>query len=128
MNLNFFIDRLSKNREVFAGLVGNISLEQARWKPSTDKWSMLEVVNHLYDEEREDFRQRVELTLGDPTLAWPPIDPRAWVGIRRYNERKMESSLNYLWRNEKFGRHPIKILPRRFVMRIGLLEGILAKI
>ena len=94
MNLNFFIDRLSKNREVFAGLVGNISLEQARWKPSTDKWSMLEVVNHLYDEEREDFRQRVELTLGDPTLAWPPIDPRAWVGIRRYNERKMESSLN----------------------------------
>ena len=58
MNPNYFVERLSTNCEVFPGLVKGISLEQARWKPAPDKWSILEVINHLYDEEKEDFRQR----------------------------------------------------------------------
>jgi hypothetical protein len=95
MNLDYFIDRLSKNRGVFESLVRGISVEQAKWKPTPDKWSMLEVVNHLYDEEREDFRQRIELVLADPKQTWPPIDPRNWVITRRYNERDFETSLNY---------------------------------
>jgi hypothetical protein len=94
MNLDYFIDRFSKNREVFAGLVSGVSLEQARWKPSPDKWSILEVVNHLYDEEREDFRQRIELVLVDPMQPWPPIDPRTWVTSRGYNYREVDISLN----------------------------------
>lgn len=102
MNLEYFIDRLGKNRGVFAGLVRGISLEQARWKPAPDKWSMLEVVNHLYDEEREDFRQRLELTLADPKQPWPPIDPRNWVTTRAYNERELDASLdNFFAEREK---------------------------
>ena len=97
MNLDYFVDRFSKNRKVFEGLLEGVSLEQARWKPSPDKWSMLEVVNHLYDEEREDFRQRVELVLADPLQAWPPIDPRGWVTTRGYNERELETTLHALF-------------------------------
>lgn len=97
MNLKYFINRFSNNRGVFESLLRGVSLEQARWKPTPDKWSMLEVVNHLYDEEREDFRQRVRLTLDDPKLAWPAINPRDWVGTRSYNERELDSSLaNFL--------------------------------
>jgi hypothetical protein len=55
---------------------------------------MLEVMNHLYDEEREDFRGRLELLLADPKLIWPQIDPRGWVTTRGYNERDLETSLN----------------------------------
>ena len=87
MNLAYFIDRFTKNRDVFEGLVRDVSVEQARWRPSPDKWSILEVVNHLYDEEREDFRQRLELVLIDPAQAWPAINPRGWVTMRGYNER-----------------------------------------
>src|SRR5258705_841854 len=94
MKLEYFIDRFSRNREVFAGLVRGLSLEQARWKPSPDKWSILEVVNHLYDEEREDFRQRVKLVLADPMQPWPPIDSRACVTSRGYNDREVDISLN----------------------------------
>ena len=102
MNLDYFIDRFSKNREVFAGLVRGLSLEQAKWKPSPDKWSILEVVNHLLDEEREDFRQRIELVLADPMQAWPPIDPRTWVTSRGYNDREVDISLNnFLSEREK---------------------------
>jgi len=93
MDLDYFINRFSKNLEVFAGLLSGVSLEQARWKPSPDKWSMLEVVNHLYDEEREDFRQRIKLVLADPTQIWPPIDPRNWVTARGYNDKELDTSL-----------------------------------
>lgn len=102
MNLDYFIERFSKNRNVFEGLVRGMSLEQARWKPTLDKWSTLEVVNHLYDEEREDFRQRVKLVLADPAQPWPPIDPRGWVNSRGYNERELDASLNnFLSEREK---------------------------
>ena len=94
MNLDYFIDRLAKNRGVFENLVRGVSVEQIRWKPSPDKWSMLEVINHLYDEEREDFRQRIDLVLADPKRSWPPIDPRNWVTTREYNGRDLDASLN----------------------------------
>lgn len=71
MNLEYFIERLSTNRHVISGLATTVSLEQARWKPSPAKWSILEVINHLYDEEREDFRQRLGLVLNNPEETWP---------------------------------------------------------
>lgn len=102
MNLAYYIERFSNNRGVFKSLFASVSAEQARWKPSPDKWSMLEVVNHLYDEEREDFRQRLELTLADPPQTWPSINPREWVTTRRYNERDIDTSLNnFLFEREQ---------------------------
>lgn len=94
MNLEYFIDRLSKNCVIFEGLVRNVTPEQATWKPAPDTWSILEVINHLYDEEREDFRARLNLTLFDPQKDWPPIDPPGWVTARGYDQRELETSLN----------------------------------
>jgi uncharacterized damage-inducible protein DinB len=93
MNLEYFIERLATNRQVIAGLATAVSLDQARWKPSPEKWSILEVLNHLCDEEKEDFRQRLQLVLNTPEEAWPKIDPQDWVTSRRYQERNLEASL-----------------------------------
>ncbi len=41
---------------------------------------------HMADEETEDFRARLALTLRDPALDWPPIDPEKFAVQRRYNE------------------------------------------
>ena len=102
MNLEYFIERLSLNRDVFEGLVSGVAPEQAKWKPSANKWSIVEVLNHLYDEEREDFRQRIDLVLTNPEQAWPRIDPQDWVTTRRYNERNLDTSLNnFLAEREK---------------------------
>lgn len=74
-------------------LTADVSLEQARWKPDADAWSILEVINHLADEERDDFRTRLDLTLHQPETDWPPIDPQGWVTQRRYNEREWQASV-----------------------------------
>ncbi len=96
------IDRLRANAEVFDALTRGVSDEQARWKPSPDEWSVLEVVNHLADEEVEDFRLRLELTLQRPGDPWPPIDPPGWAVERRYNKRELgESVERFLTRRER---------------------------
>ena len=93
MNLKHCIDRLTANAEAFAALAHDVSAEQARWRPAPDKWSILEVVNHLYDEECEDFRARLDLLLHHPEQNWPSIAPQQWASERRYNERALDESL-----------------------------------
>jgi hypothetical protein len=102
MNLDYVIERMRANAQIFASLTKDVKAEQARWKPAPDKWSILEVVNHLYDEEREDFRHRLQLVLTDPALPWPPIAPQEWVTSRAYAERDLNESLNnFLSEREK---------------------------
>ena len=78
---------------VIQSLVGGVSTEKARWKPSSDVWSILEVVHHLYDEERDDFRRRLDHVLFYPNQPWPGIDPRVWVVERRYNEKDFKQTV-----------------------------------
>ena len=74
-------------------LVKNISDEDARWKPPSQNWSILEIVCHLVDEEKEDFRQRIKLTLEDPSQEWPSINPELWAVDRRYCDRDFEEAV-----------------------------------
>lgn len=87
------IEELRRNGAVIATLVDGISDEQARWRPAPEQWSIVEVVNHLADEEHEDFRLRLELTLSDPGAEWPPIDPERDVVARDYNAREIGASI-----------------------------------
>jgi hypothetical protein len=82
-----YINRLKDNIEIFNSILKNISEQQKYWKPVSSKWSILEVVHHLYDEEKEDFRKRLKLTLKNPEIEWPAIDPQAWVVERNYNQQ-----------------------------------------
>ena len=93
MNHQKIITSLSVHREVFKYLFLNLSDEQARWRPAADKWSLLEVIHHLYDEEREDFRKRLSLVLNDPAEPWPAIDPGGWVLQRGYNQKNVREIL-----------------------------------
>ena len=102
MDFQLHINQMAANAQRVRVLVEGVSDEQARWKPDADSWSILEVVNHLYDEEREDFRVRLDLILHDPEKPAPGIDPQGWVTSRQYNQRLLEPSLaNYLEEREK---------------------------
>lgn len=97
MNLDYFVGRLAEDVKVFESLLSSVGREQARWKPAPEKWSIVEVVNHLYDEEREDFRARLRMLLTRPDQRWPPIDPQRWAVEREYIKRDLGESLrNFL--------------------------------
>lgn len=81
------------NAQRIRQLVAGVPADQARWKPDAESWSILEVINHLYDEERFDFRVRLDIILHRPDEPWPPIDPQGWVTSRQYNGRELQASL-----------------------------------
>jgi DinB superfamily len=84
---------LAQGAETIAALVAGVTAEEARRRPAPDAWSLLEVVCHLHDEEREDFRPRLDVVLHRPQEAWVRIDPGGWVTARRYNERDPAEAL-----------------------------------
>src|SRR5215213_6477036 len=101
LGLNQIINRMRASADAIAALTRDIGEAQARWRPADDAWSLLEVVNHLYDEEREDFRTRVDYVLHRPGEQAPPIDPEGWVTERAYNQRDPRASLDAFLRERE---------------------------
>lgn len=87
------INQLEANRLVFKALLENKDKVAVRWKPDEPAWSLLEIICHLYDEEREDFRTRVFNTLLTPEINPPSIDPPGWVKERKYALQNYDEKL-----------------------------------
>ena len=93
MEFERLVQELVHGQTILNELLAGISQVEAQVKPDPQTWSFLEVVCHLYDEEREDFRQRLELMLHHPKEPWPPIRPQEWVTARHYNEQDFAAIL-----------------------------------
>jgi hypothetical protein len=94
MEFDQHIKQMATQAETIAQIVQGVGDEQARWKPDADSWSILEVINHLFDEERLDFRVRLDHILHKPGIDPPAIDPPGWVTERAYNKRQLQPSLD----------------------------------
>jgi DinB family protein len=124
MEFSAFYEELQNSTEIIRALLSGVEPEAARLKPSAESWSILEVVCHLYDEEREDFREHLDFILSTSLKAglstststrptgqsaqrlkagfhrqkeeWHVIDTEGWVTQRKYNEQ------NFAEMQEKF--------------------------
>jgi hypothetical protein len=93
MDRPLLFDQLARHGEVFRALFTALSPVETHWKPAPEKWCPLEVICHLHDEEREDFRARLRSTLETPEAPWPKIDPAGWVTERKYMEQDLHAVL-----------------------------------
>lgn len=98
MNSRFDATRLISALEQIAGqlpsIVRSCPDDDARWRPPSGNWSILEIVCHLADEECEDFRKRIQLTWENPRQSWPGIDPEQWARDRNYNQLSLAESVD----------------------------------
>lgn len=85
--------RLEHFPVVLLAVCENLTTQSARWRPRPDAWSVLEVLGHLEEEERRDFRPRIESLLRDPLEPWAPIDPEGWVREHDYQQRDLAAVL-----------------------------------
>jgi len=77
------IRELEANKNVFRQLLA-VSERLYKWRPVIDSWCLLEILCHLYDEEREDFRARTKLALSNGQGDLISINPVGWVLERNY--------------------------------------------
>ncbi len=93
MDYDKIIAALAKNGDLFKNMLEGLSRDEYLWKPAPEKWCLLEVVCHLFDEEREDFWARTKHVLETPDLPMKPIYPATWVASRKYSEQDYASVL-----------------------------------
>lgn len=89
----YIIKELDANRKVFENLLELVPEEMILWKGNTTRWSLLEIVCHLYDEEKEDFGARVRSVLKNPDKELTAINPEGWAEERNYKEQDYDEML-----------------------------------
>ena len=89
MEFKTLYEELEHSTEMIRALLAGINQVESQIRPDAKSWSTLEVVCHLYDEEREDFREHVDFILHRQNEEWHSIDPQSWVTERKYNEQDM---------------------------------------
>lgn len=93
MDISLVINELEKNKIIFKSLFENLQSDFYLWREGENKWNLLEIICHLYDEERDDFRARVKSVLENPEEELKPIDPVGWVSSRNYAEQDYKEKL-----------------------------------
>ena len=78
IDLPEIIRQLATQGEAIRALAQTFTDEQAAWKPDPDTWSLKDVMQHLYNEERLDFRRHLKGMFGEPQ----PPDQRLAVESR----------------------------------------------
>lgn len=96
MKTDLITDHLESNRLVFQSMLAGKDADEYNFRPDKNSWTILEIVCHLLDEEREDFQTRVKNTLTSPEKQPPPIDPPGWVKSRNY------AAQNYIEKIDSF--------------------------
>ena len=91
---------LERNIGVFSALLQDTDKNEQVFREATGKWSLLENLCHLVDEEKEDFRKRVKSVLDSPNKALNLIDPEGWVKQRNYQNQNFKAKLNE-WVSER---------------------------
>jgi hypothetical protein len=87
MRFETLYQELVNSTEMIRSLLAGMTQEEAQTKPNPESWSILELLCHLYDEDREDFREHLGFILHPDGKKWHQIDPQTWVTTRKYNEQ-----------------------------------------
>jgi hypothetical protein len=82
---------LHANGRAIDALASGIAHDVARQTPAPGKWSICDVLGHLADEERNDFRPRIDHMLEKASDSWSPIDPERTVRESRFNEKTLDA-------------------------------------
>jgi len=85
-----YYQEMVNSTEIIRALTANVSQAEAQIRPTTEDWSILEVMCHLRDEEREDFREHLDFILHPQNREWLKIDPQGWITSRKYNQQNFE--------------------------------------
>jgi hypothetical protein len=89
MNLENAIKQLQTQVKAITFLAKGLSVEQIQWKPRPEDWSVLEVLNHLLNEETLDFRYYLG-QIFTPEEPWPKDTSQDWALKESENPRVLE--------------------------------------
>lgn len=102
IDINEIIRQMTANAQAIRTSLSAISPEQAQWQPDPKTWSLAKVMEHVYNEERMDFRKHLKEMFSTPPLPWAPWSEAEYLPLLDLPEAlqrflaEREDSLAYL--------------------------------
>lgn len=99
------LDLLEATPEVLRGLMSELTDEDARWKPASDRFSVAEVLAHLSHSEGHCYRMRLDLFLAETRPTFEADDAQMYLDLYRNAdpkeafaqfEEQRETNMSYL--------------------------------
>jgi hypothetical protein len=87
------LELLEATPEILRGLMGELSDEDARWKPASDRFSIAEVLAHLSHSEWHCYRMRVDRFLDEDLPVLEADDAQMYLD--RYRDADPEDSFDH---------------------------------
>ena len=85
-------EELAKNLSTFQRLFTPIDDAHIDFRQAPEKWNLRDISCHMYDEERLDFRFRIQWLFEKPEQTPPPFNPLDWVVDHDYASQDFEEA------------------------------------
>lgn len=72
MDTQWAMHQLTVHGATIEHLCRSVSKSDSKIAPDAESWSIVQVIAHLYDEERDDFRLLLDRALAHPAADWSP--------------------------------------------------------
>lgn len=112
--------QLRATQGVLRGLVCAMTAEEAAWKPSPKRWSVLEVLGHLIHVESVGFRGRIERLMQAENPRIDPYDPDAFAAAGVYGGRTLGLALAEFETERQHSLAVLEALPAAAFSRTGV--------
>jgi hypothetical protein len=94
------LDHLAATPDIVRAMLNGVSDQQAYWKPSAERYSIAELLEHLSHIEAHCFRARFDLLLSSENILVEPYDQNAFYAAGAYSGRDAEESLAH-WEEQR---------------------------
>jgi hypothetical protein len=101
-----------------------MTLQDLRWKPSDEEFSVVEQVCHLRDLEREGYSTRIKKLLTEQQPILPDFAGGRIARERDYNRQDFETAFQEFARERAENVRVMKTLSPEQLNRSGVLEGV----
>ncbi len=94
------LSQLEASPEIFRTLFSGLSPEEATWKPTPQRWSIAEVMEHLSHVEGHGFRERIDQMLEENRPVLKEYNQEAFAARGQYSGRDIEDSFDH-WEDQR---------------------------
>ena len=94
------LDHLAATPDIFRALLTGVSPAQAYWKPTPERYSIAELLEHVSHIEAHCFRIRFDEILTSENPVIEPYDQNAFYAEGAYSDRDAEESLAH-WEEQR---------------------------
>src|SRR5579863_6520336 len=112
------LDQLAATPAILRGLICDLSVEDVRWKPAPDRFSVAEVLAHLSHSEGHCYRLRLDRFMAETRPEFEPDDAQMYLDL--YRDADPEDAFDHFAEQRKNNIEFLRNLPAGAGDRLAL--------